>query len=97
MNETKWTPRPWKVIPLNHGHGALVQSGVFGAGYAYGESFSIQFSIPNAHLIAAAPDLYEALDLLAKCEPLLSDGDPKLTALRLHCQKMLAKARGEQS
>jgi hypothetical protein len=71
---SEWTPGPWKV---ERGQGLHRFSGVYSAhnGYAIhykygsaGEGAAAQ-DLANAHLIAAAPDLAEALDwLLASVE-----------------------------
>lgn len=58
MTETKWTPGPWSIDK----------------GYIVSEDLIIATIFPhfseadkaNAHLIAAAPDLYEALDRAAQ-------------------------------
>ena len=51
------------------------------------------------HLIAAAPELYEALELLAEaadgCEPRREDPNYPLQALTDRAFAALAKARGE--
>jgi hypothetical protein len=90
MNETKFTPGPWEYKQTS--------------GYDYG---STTYWLPgictnvdkeaNAHLIAAAPDLYAA------CEQLLMDEDSisERTDLVSTCESLekikaaLAKARGE--
>jgi hypothetical protein len=54
----------------------------------------------NAHLIAAAPELYEALALLFEHGPvdIAFAGNPvACDALEAKCRAALAKARGEQS
>lgn len=68
MSDTNYTPRPWKVgrkegdwqcidggmgTPHEHYKLAKVVVGIEGRAYGMGDA--------NAHLIAAAPDLYEAL------------------------------------
>lgn len=74
MTEPKWTPGPWKVH----------KSRIGGDGFQYTEVIARTViakvhasrsggddEIDNAHLIAAAPDLYEALRmLLQSCEQL---------------------------
>lgn len=54
----------------------------------------------NAHLIAAAPDLYAALRILIEDNrfDLMVGGNPKATSdLFYQCRAALAKARGEAS
>ncbi len=58
---TKHTPGPWKIGALESG-----QAAVDGAD---GSEVTGFISIPDAHLIAAAPDLLEALeDMLGHCQ-----------------------------
>jgi len=96
MSDTKWTPGPWKargkeVVAYN---GQLVklyraQIVVVGGWTDYpGEMTSRNELEANAHLISAAPDLYEALEAaLYKTTP-----DWQNMALAA-----LAKARGEEA
>ncbi|MBY4639679.1 hypothetical protein K6L44_06640 [Gluconacetobacter entanii] len=51
------------------------------------------FSHADARLIAAAPDLYEALSDI--CSSLRAVGEHGLDGEILHAQRVLAKARGE--
>lgn len=104
MTERKWTKGPWMVQPPEHGYDNVSLEGglggifaadecicEFGADDTYYNSCGQYPSPANANLIAAAPDLYEALENL-------------LYAMRLEhpyttypeAEKALAKARGEQ-
>ena len=61
MSKKKWTPGPWKVEKLSYDsrlHCVFTKTGdsVFVARTAFAPG-----SEANAHLISAAPDLYEAL------------------------------------
>jgi len=52
---------------------------------------------PNAHLIATAPDLLEALELFVRAEKMARDGNPPQDAddlIRLG-EKAISKAKGE--
>lgn len=84
MNEPKFTPGPWSFIQENHIQYALLR--------AEDKRICIFKSRPeeyDANLIAAAPDLYEALDNLENDDGSIPDHAWKLV------QAALAKARGE--
>lgn len=99
-DKTKWTPGPWKwetasdnsrlrperllgQCPAFDGTDPIVDDG--SAGGEYGAT--ITPDSPNAHLIAAAPDLYEALKLLLSVSTNHDHIDTARAALK--------KARGE--
>jgi len=93
MSETKWTPAPWEYVKLSHGS-VYIRSLVDGVDGYLADVF---LSRPgeckaNARLIAAAPELYEALlgaiDLIEIMSPIEGDEVRKGRAA-------LAKARGE--
>jgi len=110
-NETKFTPPPWNVStwieqPNNRTKPMVAAGGV---------TVAITHPAPicqqdecgaNAHLIAAAPELYEALDKLkSSYEALAHDYEYAVGAGDIHplhaehiqrCAAALAKARGEQ-
>lgn len=93
MTERKWTKGSWVVVtddtaaqvtgfPCIYAHDYTVvgTEGMFG---------DIETDFANAHLIAAAPDLYEALEMA------LTDG-VQMRPDTIHAAKAaLAKARGE--
>ena len=95
MSDTKFTPGPWVAVKVGHDKTLIRQardcSGIE-AGYI-GEVYCSRPSRykPNTALIAAAPDLYEAL---SRC---------KLDSLNMtfadleFCKAAMAKARGEKS
>lgn len=91
MSEPKFTPGPWIVCPdvgLQIPVASVAKEGLkrnvsHVAGIRNGEGAA------NAHLIAAAPDLYEALDNLENDDGSIPDHAWKLV------QAALAKARGE--
>ena len=100
MSETKFTPGPWKwsnaykasnnenltwSLLGENGYGILSCDGESNSPQELGESGKA-----NAHLIAAAPDLYKALEELVNADGILGrvNARPKAKAA-------LAKARGE--
>ncbi len=101
MTERKWTPGPWALHMLPPEESMMGQEGewnisaqeddmLFGKTpyYPY-----VSDNIADAHLIAAAPDLYEALDNLLKCHE--GEGGTKYHAGDI-ARAALAKARGER-
>ncbi len=93
MSETKFTPGPWMVIEPE----ATCANGW--GGFALVAPSPIEFNdkspcftTANAHLIAAAPDLYEALECALG---LLEDEDWGHTKVWNVGNAVLAKARGE--
>lgn len=81
MSETKWTPGPWKIS----GTATIKQSQK-----GWIASVSTVDSSANAHLIAAAPDLYEVLSDAVENNMQVENADwwGKV-------YKALSKARGE--
>lgn len=113
MSETAWTPGPWrrftggttnpKAYGVDGNNGRAV---VRWQGLAKPESDESQ---ANAHLIAAAPELYEALRLVSAIMACDTDEESKETARQLQIEDpahfievmrnmnaILAKARGER-
>ena len=93
MTEPKWTPGPWRL-----GHRQKAKVGVDGKGWfdlakvvvcLKGSAEDSVEGTANAHLIAAAPDLYAALqaafDMKVTCH----------TEWETMARAALAKARGE--
>lgn len=79
MSERKWTPGPWAVRDAR---------GIRGANGECVASTYCAAPAEDANLIAAAPDLYEALaDIHSKLDHNLAEYDA--------ADKALAKARGE--
>lgn len=117
MNERKWTKGPWEVVPAsNDDEGFPLFYDVMRTGNYTGtvagcynsrqlrDGISRDESLANAHLIAAAPDLYEALEEannvirgLAVCYlKTLPDGDERgFFPLYDRMKSALARARGE--
>ncbi|MFT9070300.1 MAG: hypothetical protein ABF446_08385 [Acetobacter orientalis] len=87
MSEVKFTPGPWRVRFGNIGHVTAENGALVAKCQRLTSLCNLQ---ANAHLIAAAPDLYEALERVIK---IIDDSSwcLKLTEERA----ALAKARGE--
>lgn len=61
MREKKFTPGPWKKDGLGW-YGANGEQVVMSDGPSFGSRSCFNQAEPNAHLIAAAPELLEALE-----------------------------------
>ena len=86
------TPGPWKIVRISGGHVKYV-SGVDDYPICYGD-----MDYANADLIAAAPDMFEALGLLTDwAEGVVRYGTVKGAALMPleNAKAALKKARGE--
>ena len=110
MTETRWTKGPWTVSDGEHEAGVVtgrtVHFGVdrgpsfdiFDAGDSPHETVDDEW-MANAHLIAAAPDLYEALErVLLDIDFMVEDGtitDVREDIIYTNARAALAKARGE--
>jgi len=98
--ETKFTPGPWSFVK-NEGVGDpwfTVLSGSWDVARNQHSNRDLKTEKANAHLITAAPDLYEALiDLLAEQNgpPLIHHQESWERAMD-HARSALAKARGEE-
>ncbi len=97
MSDTKFTPGPWrytKAAPSGDRGIHAEGTGIFAEAYAdirhAGENNAAEAEA-NARLIAAAPDLYAALDLVLAVDP---DGAGIWDAQNA-ARAALAKARGE--
>ena len=98
MSEPKWTPGPWRRNPKCNAVVADAATGFedrenieYYGGHLIAESI---FRYENADLIAAAPDLYQALEALVLAEE--AAGSDGLEAERRRAAiAALRKARGE--
>lgn len=89
MSETKHTPGPWHVYK---GHGLYVDSSSAGSVCKVAEKRASEQQVANAHLIAAAPDMLEALIIAL---PWLSENEvPSLVAKKI-AEAAIRKAKGE--
>lgn len=83
MTDTKFTPGPWDFEPSGKEAGYI--------GFPDGSGFYAAIRERDGHLIAAAPELYEALEAAAN-----SAGFQYMwPATRSKVEAALAKARGE--
>jgi len=89
---SKWTEGPWSVQRDGFIMSNDLDAGAFAKVYGAGDLEADA----NAHLIAAAPELYEALSyLVAETDPDIDeDYNPHAQPLR-KARAALAKARGE--
>lgn len=94
-----WTKGPWKVNKYGS-----VGAGATGAAPIvaniepfYGEDQRHGDHCANASLIAAAPDLYAALDDLLRCmaDCVFADKDPEMDVAEHNARAALTRARGE--
>lgn len=94
--ETKYTRGPWETRERSVG-GDVVEIDIFHADLRVG-SATIRSDRPwraNAQLIAAAPDLLEALEALQKAGNNFCEWHPKFLPAIEKARAALAKARGE--
>lgn len=95
MSEAKFTPGPWNVSVDGDGEVAILKNASF-VTYAFPTELGAGGDTKsNAHLISAAPDLYEALsDLVSSLE--CSEKDALIIRQEIKIARAaLAKARGE--
>lgn len=102
MSERKWTPGPWTTgdvtlpcVEICTIEGEFEEIPVW-APYSVGGVDSPGWLEParNAHLIAAAPELYEALEFMRACMEHGCAPSGKELAIK-NARTALAKARGE--
>jgi len=100
MSEAKFTKRPWKIdesyltmLAISNANGVSVaevdSAGFYGGEYGDWEIFPTEEQMANAHLIAAAPEMYYLLQEL--CDVLGSNYSDDIDRI----ESLLAKARGE--
>ena len=105
MSDIKWTPGPWKVYADDEVYSTTAKSAedypitVVPDSECGRDDYGVnmanrQQSRANAHLIAAAPELYEMLDMLMDASG-LGDSAQLLAEERENIIELLAKARGE--
>lgn len=101
-NETKWTPGPWvPYVDKKNGVFSVCIPGHYGKtpcvvnwpGFESSDLPKIQ-QAANANLIAAAPDLYEALSKL-RVAAYEACADSSCNDALEYAEMVLAKARGE--
>ncbi|MGB2063575.1 MAG: hypothetical protein ACPHUL_00370 [Marinomonas gallaica] len=93
MGEAKFTKSEWRVEPFVNGNAyeiAYNDDGEVIAEYVY--------DLPDAHLIAAAPEMYDLLEKVKSAQELADneiEHSDNLHELYDDIKKLLAKARGE--
>ncbi len=94
MSETKWTPGPWELADKYNCTDVRAVDGPYVADCNASAAIDWRTKEANARLIAAAPELYEALENLRK----LYDTDEGCRSMPEYQAAIaaLAKARGEQ-
>ncbi len=100
-DQPKWTKGPWPIKPTGDfkriviGDGLVDGPGGYEVAEVYSDDCDRDEAMANAHLIAAAPDLYAALEralnFIANTESEMGEALPCGDAART----ALAKARGE--
>ena len=96
-DQPKWTKGPWPIKPTGDfkriviGDGLVDGPGGYEVAEVYSDDCDRDEAMANAHLIAAAPDLYAALDGLLGLLDAGSLYEPQAYAARA----ALAKARGQ--
>jgi hypothetical protein len=98
--ETKWTPGTWSVETdtCDCGGDYGCDHGEFPYALKASETRLASFddaSMEDAHLLAASPDLYAALQALLRLEGVRDDEDAELNQARLASIAALKRARGE--
>lgn len=95
MSEAKHTPGPWRILPTSRPSQFLVVAGDDKMDRHNGDSFSLQFKTANARLIAAAPDMLEALKAIESAYD-TEIGWQDQVARQIHAVRAaIAKATGE--
>lgn len=94
MSETKFTPGPWALrdrdVMVDRGHWQIVENVQAGSPALGGSAEA------NGLLIAAAPELYEALDALLGATEVLPGYEHEIFTAELDAARAaLAKARGD--
>lgn len=106
MSDTKFTPGPWRVEPSPASHEGWFEDAnvVRSDGLAvsvglHNGPIGPKEALANAHLIASAPDLYEALAIFLGEDDRFQvtvGGNPiAVEAMLVKAHAALAKARGE--
>lgn len=101
MDGRGWTPGPWTVdTPIGEDHpwiNADCNHTLDENGDEHYLSVSGLCGMANAHLISAAPDLYEALErLVLECVIDGKEDEAGYDCWIYHARNALAKARGEK-
>lgn len=102
MGKSKFTPGPWEYVPEEDGHSVYDCDCGFHIARATDGLPEIGQTAANAHLIAAAPEMYEGLDpdALEQSAKLLDEVECDASAeclrdIAARQRAALSKARGE--
>lgn len=97
MNKPKFTPGPWEAIPGNSmvRVNPLVDQGYLGGLYIADIQLLLPEAEANANLIAAAPEMYEALEKVAEYGDCFAHKTGERNPYRM-VMEALKKARGEE-
>lgn len=87
------TPGPWSVRPSSNAENGAAWRDIVSDGQAFGPSYVGEALERDAYLIAAAPDLIEALRAVVAMEMMLPD-HPKRQAAYRNARAAIAKAEG---
>jgi len=68
MSDTKFTPGPWELWPLEDSDSVRIFAGTHYVGSIGNSDDEPSQTRANGHLIAAAPDMYEALKEIARAD-----------------------------
>ena len=101
MSEPKWTPGPWFDGGMDHHGQSIVRQEFIEICTCWHHSVGAieQEMKANARLIAAAPELYDYLDIM--CSALMEMTDlggglsSDVESMLRHSRELLAKTRGE--
>lgn len=87
------TPGPWLAERINPSGGVLIEAGELYGGIIATVWETRPTQVSDAHLIAAAPDLYEALAYIERaCEPGIDQSDDDLERFIVNVRRIARKA-----
>lgn len=96
MSNAKFTPGPWSIKAIPDGSEPSRKYSQYIVGPNVCDVFyTNDVGRANAHLIAAAPELYEALQAILFAARLDAPDTAAWKELRKSCEDALSKARGE--
>jgi len=93
MSDTKFTPGPWELWPLEDSVSVRIFAGTHYVGSIGNSDDEPSQTRANGHLIAAAPDMYEALKKVFAL--LFDETHPDIVISRNDLRDLISKAEGE--